>query len=100
VRPHLDHLSEETAQLVILAVSELATNAVVHARTTFEVRISAGAGSTTVIVSDGDPTIPTPRSADDLASGGRGLATVQAAAVDWGIRPQPGGKQIWFRVET
>lgn len=87
-----------------LLVSELATNAVMHARTEFTVTVHVGPGSIHVEVQDGDEHFPVPGAAvpvpGDLGGEhGRGLQLLAAAATDWGCRPLNHGKAVWFRLE-
>lgn len=86
-----------------LLVSELATNAVVHARTEFSVTVHVGPGGVHVEVQDGDERVPPlgPHSPSGLAGGehGRGLQLLEAAATDWGYRRLDHGKAVWFRLE-
>lgn len=84
---------------VLLAVSELATNAIMHAGTAFEVRIGYERGCVRVEVHDGSAELPHPRAAgpDDL--GGRGLMIVDRIADRWGVLPDADGKTIWFERE-
>jgi len=86
-----------------LLVSELATNAVVHANTDFSVSIHVSAGRVYVEVRDGDPTeldleelppLPEP------ASRGQGLRIVGRVAGSWGARVEDHGKVIWFSVDA
>jgi anti-sigma regulatory factor (Ser/Thr protein kinase) len=90
---------------IAVMVSELATNAVVHARTPFEVTVAVErgecAGWARVDVRDfgegsPEPVIPPPR--DDRR--GRGLFIVKSLADEWGITDSNAspGKVVWFRV--
>lgn len=75
---------------VVLVASELATNAVVHARTPFRVQVSSGK-SFRVEVHDGT-------GIDELekrSGSGRGLALVEQVADDWGVDSTPSGKYVW-----
>jgi anti-sigma regulatory factor (Ser/Thr protein kinase) len=86
----------DEATAVELLVSELATNAVRHARTSFEVAIWVGS-KTRVEVSDGSPVPPRrsvgPGSGDE---GGRGLILVDRLALAWGFHLTGHGKTVWF----
>jgi len=87
-----------------LLVSELATNAVVHARTEFSVTVHAGSGGVHVEVQDGDDRVPAraanaPGRGDARAESGRGMQLLDAAATDWGYRQLDHGKSVWFRLE-
>ena len=82
----------------LLLVTELVTNAVVHAGTEIELHVEVGPGSTRVEVVDhsagslpvlqGDP--------DDPREGGRGIYLLDVLAREWGTRHFPGGKSVWF----
>lgn len=91
-------------EAVALASSEVLTNAVVHARTAFEVEVRA-AEHLVVSVHDGGPLWT--RSAAGPSAGsvalpgwdvesGRGLALVEAVCDDWGVRRDVAGKTVWF----
>ncbi len=91
-----------------LLVSELATNAVVHARTDFTVTVHVGPGSLYLEVQDGaagEPMlpgadVPEPDEVIDLrAEHGRGLRLVSVAADEWGFRRTDHGKVVWFRLD-
>ena len=92
-----------------LLVSELATNAVVHAATDFSVSVHLSAGRVYVEVRDGDPvdlTIdqqrrasPKPGSASP-AIGGHGLQIVGRLAGSCGSRVEDHGKVVWFSVDA
>jgi anti-sigma regulatory factor (Ser/Thr protein kinase) len=85
-----------------LLVSELATNAVVHAATDFSVSVHISAGRVYVEVRDGDATSlgsdrPDPA---PLALGGHGLRIVGRLAGSWGSRLEEHGKVVWFSVDA
>lgn len=90
---------EDLAESVTLLVSEVVTNAVVHASSDVEVLIRLNADAAVVEVTDTSDSAPVPRDADDEATSGRGMALVDALARSWGVRPAPGGgKTVWFEV--
>jgi PAS domain S-box-containing protein len=94
--------SGESADALVLMLSELATNAVQHAVTEFEVsvRVSPDCGGVRVEVSDGAAGYPTPQEPPPYAAHGRGLHIVRSLADAWGIemcRNRP-GKTVWFSV--
>jgi hypothetical protein len=80
-----------------LGVSELVTNACLHARTALTVRIAGErSGPVRIRVSDGSPIVPVQRRRSRLAGTGRGLLLV-AAAGRWGVEDEAaGGKTVWF----
>lgn len=92
---HLDGLSP----VATLLVSELATNAVIHAGTGFEVRLRPkGADGVRVELEDGSPDLPARRTPSEWASHGRGLLIVEAMASRSGAAPHDPGKVVWFEL--
>ena len=88
---NLDHLRDEAA----IVVTELATNAVRHARTAFVVAIAARANGVEIAVRDGSRTPPVAREPDLWPMTGRGLLLVGALAHAWGSQELEGGKVVW-----
>ncbi|GAB7189525.1 hypothetical protein NUM3379_02310 [Kineococcus sp. NUM-3379] len=93
---------EEPAEL---AVSELVTNAVLHAHTAFTVAVrTTPGGRVRVEVSDTSPVPVEVRAFGTSATTGRGLQLVAASSADWGIDPLPGGphagKTVWFEPQA
>jgi PAS domain S-box-containing protein len=103
---HVAASSGEGPDLLALMLSELATNAVQHAATEFEVAITVGATTdgadgarwVRVAVSDEAPGYPAPEEPAADAPHGRGLRIVESLADAWGIEVQRGrpGKTVWF----
>lgn len=90
---------DEVAELAVLLVSELASNAIVHAATPFEITSHVRDERLRVEVSDGDATPPiVQRYAPDSVSG-RGMHIVATTADRWGYEPRPGGKVVWFELD-
>lgn len=87
----------ETAELV---VSELVTNAVVHAATPVDVEAIVRRHGVRVEVADGSPHPPVPRAYEGLAGTGRGLRLLEELADEWGVQPHPRGKTVWFELRT
>jgi anti-sigma regulatory factor (Ser/Thr protein kinase) len=77
-----------------LAVSELATNAVTHAHTGFDVIITSN-GQVRVTVSDGSAVAPVQRSHSALSPGGRGLHVLDAVCDRWGVHVVHDRKCVW-----
>lgn len=98
----------DLADDVDLVISELITNALLHARA--DQRASAGAGirldleydgkALTCRVLDGSPLPPTPEQAGDTAESGRGLLLVDALSAEWGWSREASGKVVWARFHT
>ena len=89
---------------ILLIASELAGNAVQHARTDFVVTMSRSDTRLYVAVYDGVrgfPVVTDVKLAAGpalLAERGRGLRLVHATAVAWGAVPAPDGKVVWAAV--
>jgi anti-sigma regulatory factor (Ser/Thr protein kinase) len=84
---------------VTLLVSELATNAVLHARSEFTVELALLQGRIRVEVRDGNPRLPSFAVVPADAYSGRGLTLVQNLADAWGVETLAGGgKAIWVEV--
>jgi len=79
----------------MLLVSELATNAIVHAASTLKLRIDVG-DDIRVEVCDTDETPPIAGEAELEGESGRGLAIVTTLADDWNWSPRGDGKVVWF----
>ena len=79
---------------VELVVSELVTNAVVHAATPFLVRVVV-ARTIHVDVTDGSGAPPVRLPATSGHPGGGGLGVVEACACRWGFEELVGGKVVW-----
>jgi anti-sigma regulatory factor (Ser/Thr protein kinase) len=89
----LAHL-EETA---VLLVSELVTNAVLHARDTrtITLRLEAAGTLLRIEVRDADPRWPQPRSPDGFDESGFGFVLVDYLAAKWGVQETATGKAVW-----
>lgn len=77
-------------------VSELATNAVLHARTPFTIEVTRDGHTVRVCVLDLSPAMPRTRDYGTDATTGRGMRLVAAISADWGVQPQGAGKTVWF----
>jgi anti-sigma regulatory factor (Ser/Thr protein kinase) len=97
-------LPTAVAEIVLLAVSELVTNAIRHARTGFELTLVADPGCVELRVFDADPAQPTLAPRDIDAVGGRGLQIVAGLATRWGSEPDErrglGGKVVWAQFDV
>jgi hypothetical protein len=82
-----------------LLVSELVTNAVLHAHTTIAVTVTPSATSVRVGVRDQSPALPAVRHYERTAPTGRGLQMVEALAAQWGVSVDDGSKTVWFELE-
>jgi anti-sigma regulatory factor (Ser/Thr protein kinase) len=78
-----------------LIASELATNAVVHAGSRFEVAVHFDTGTVTLSVSDSSMELPVAGDPSPRDESGRGLPVVAALAFDWGWAETGAGKTVW-----
>jgi anti-sigma regulatory factor (Ser/Thr protein kinase) len=76
-------------------VTELATNAVLHALSGFTVDISGSPQSVRIAVHDASPMRPELRDASLVATSGRGLGIVAALANQWDVESIDAGKTVW-----
>ncbi|HVV77385.1 MAG TPA: ATP-binding protein [Mycobacteriales bacterium] len=84
---------------LVQIVSELASNAVIHAGTEFTVRLTLESGLPRVEVWDGSARRAQPRDYGLDATTGRGLRLVEMLSRDWGVSARKGGKAVWAIVD-
>ncbi|MFG2501802.1 ATP-binding protein [Streptomyces sp. NPDC048441] len=116
-------VDEPLAETLILLISELVTNAVVHTGCPAVLRMrlpdfldaaeaaeeaaaeaagagsAAGTGTVRVEVADASACPPAPRHADGGETNGRGLELVDGLADRWGWQTEGVGKSIWCEVD-
>ncbi|MGW2326632.1 ATP-binding protein [Streptomyces sp. NPDC001700] len=113
---------EPLAETLILLISELVTNAVVHTgcpavlRMRFPAQTGTGGGgdegsaepstdkgpelgAVRIEVADASARAPRQRRADEEATNGRGLELVDGLADRWGWQPEGAGKRIWCEID-
>lgn len=104
---------EPLAETLVLLVSELVTNAVVHTGRPALLRLSLPGAAEEAVeepeadvsatvrleVADSSSRAPVPRCAGSDATGGRGLALVDCLADRWGWSPEGSGKSIWCELD-
>ncbi|MER7771369.1 ATP-binding protein [Kitasatospora sp. NPDC096140] len=100
------------AETVVLVVSELVTNAVVHTGCPAVLRLclpmteeepreaSGSVAPLRVEVADASQAAPAPRhaGADEDATNGRGLELVELLCERWGWYPDGSGKRVWCEI--
>ncbi len=93
----------ELSECAELGVSELVTNALLHARTPITVRVRGTREHPRVEVSDASPEPPllpvmNPEEDDEdlLVTFGRGLSIVARCSTAWGADVEDDGKVVWF----
>ncbi|MER5255024.1 MULTISPECIES: ATP-binding protein [unclassified Streptomyces] len=108
-------VDEPLAETLILLISELVTNAVVHTGCPAVLRMrlpdvldaaeeeagaaGAGPGTVRVEVADTSARPPRPRHAEGDDTNGRGLELVDGLADRWGWQAEGTGKSIWCEVD-
>ncbi len=88
----------EVLETVELLLSELVTNAVLHAASAPKVAIAVLHDRVHIEIVDHTRQSVAPREAGSDEEGGRGLGIVEALAKAWGTTPLPDGKIVWFDV--
>ncbi|MFJ4788727.1 ATP-binding protein [Streptomyces sp. NPDC088794] len=90
----------QTVDAVLLAVSELVTNAHRHAHSSAQLVMICDDQCLHVSVHDKSGDLPVPREGDTESLGGRGMLLVDAVADTWEVHSCPHGKSVsaCFRV--
>lgn len=95
------NMGKQQRDAIAVMVSELAMNAVQHARTAFAVTAELTAAGVRVEITDSAPGAPQVQPLPPASSThGRGLFIVDQFADTWGITPAStgaSGKSVWFR---
>ena len=86
--PRLDEL--------LLCVSEVVTNAVLHGKPPFRITIDRDGQAVRIAVHDAAAAAPVRKSPDADTPTGRGLRLLDRLAIAWGADPTDGGKAVWF----
>ena len=85
-----------------LLTSELVTNVIRHARTEFHVSVIVRDDRVRVEVSNTSSIFPAVSDVlmdNQQFEDGRGLAILEAVALEWGVDSRPDGKSVWFEVD-
>ena len=87
---------------VVLLVSEVVTNAVLHARSDIRVSLEVRGDTARVEVADSSPAPPRLHRFHVESATGRGLRLLDQLALGWGVQSAPAddgtGKVVWFEV--
>jgi anti-sigma regulatory factor (Ser/Thr protein kinase) len=83
-----------------LLVSEVVTNAILHARSTVTMTVDVADDVVRITVRDGSPVQPRVHAFPPTAATGRGMLLLDRLAKRWGVEADPvtGGKVVWFEV--
>lgn len=91
--------AQECAGTACLLVSELVTNALLHARSGVQMAVRVSDAKVRVEVCDDTDRLPMLLAEPGDAIAGRGLHIVAGLADRWGADPrQSGGKAVWFEL--
>jgi anti-sigma regulatory factor (Ser/Thr protein kinase) len=90
--------SEEAVDAAALALSEIVTNALVHAGTPMRLRVILAPSAVRVELADGSVHLPLPRDYSRAAGTGRGLHMVTEVVDQWGAHHDDDGKVVWFEI--
>jgi anti-sigma regulatory factor (Ser/Thr protein kinase) len=90
--------SSELSEVAELLVSELASNAILHAGTDLEVVVRVMPDRVSVEVHDRGPGTATRRHYSATSGTGRGLVLVEELARHWGTVVTADGKFVWFEL--
>jgi anti-sigma regulatory factor (Ser/Thr protein kinase) len=88
----------ELSDSIGLVVSELATNAVTHARSPFSVLARSDQHVIRISVRDASAAMPQMRQVGPADGQGIGLQMVDALAGTWGVEVTAGGKAVWAQL--
>lgn len=88
----------DLADTAALLVSEVVTNALLHAHTEVRLGVRVLPSGVRVEVADRSPRQPTRRRPSTESATGRGLLLLEELASRWGVDPASGGKAVWFEL--
>ncbi|HVL99495.1 MAG TPA: ATP-binding protein [Egibacteraceae bacterium] len=91
--------AKECTDIACLLVSELVTNALLHARSPVQLLVRVEDATVRVEVGDDAERLPVRMVEPGDAIAGRGLHIVEELAARWGAERRPsGGKAVWFEL--
>ena len=91
---------DDLTDTAMLLVSEVVTNALLHAGTPINVAARLDDDGLRVEVGDGSLHLPVRRRYAATAGTGRGLRMLEQLVDDWGVSRRGRGKTVWFRLEA
>ena len=86
---------EALIEVASLVVSEVVTNAVVHARSDAELSLERTPTALKISVTDQGTGSPAPSQLGPGIEGGRGLMIVEKLSTSWGAEPTGAGNRVW-----
>lgn len=91
---------EDLLDTAVLLVSELVTNALLHAATDIGVSATLDGEGLHVGVTDGSRHLPSRREYGPTSGTGRGLLMLESMVDEWGVTQRRDGKTVWFRLSA
>lgn len=89
----------DLCDVAALVASELAANAVVHARSPFTVTVGPEGAGARLTVRDASTALPAARPLPGISEdSGRGLFLVDRLSAEWGVLPRADGKVVWAEI--
>lgn len=98
VRQTWADMDEDDLAELLLITHELASNAILHAGTSYRVVLVATPEGVRIEVHDGSRELPRRQSADRSSESGRGLRLVELLSRSWGVEPGDDGKAVWAEI--
>ena len=89
---------DEAADVVLLVVSELVTNAVTHAKSLMRFTLELHGNCVRVSVTDTSASMPEEQAPEPSEEHGRGIQLVDLLSSTWGAQILPDGKLVWAEV--
>lgn len=90
----------ELIDTVVLLVSEVVTNAIIHGGTGAELRLIVSGEAVRAEVRDRSSALPSVKQYSETATTGRGMLVVDSLATAWGTEVEGRGKLVWFSVDV
>lgn len=90
----------DLVETAVLLVSEVVTNALLHAGTPIDLSASLDDTGLRVEVSDGSTHLPVRRRYAPTAGTGRGMVMLEQMVDDWGVARHGRGKTVWFHLAS
>ena len=84
---------------LLLCVSEVVSNAVLHAGPPVRIVAERVGGGIRVEVTDCSAVMPVRGTPDAHSPTGRGLLLLEALSSEWGVAQAPPGKTVWFVID-
>jgi anti-sigma regulatory factor (Ser/Thr protein kinase) len=89
----------ELTETVVLLVSELVTNAILHSGSKAELRLVLTDAGLRAECRDTSSATPFVKQYSETATTGRGMVIVDALAKSWGAETDEAGKVVWFTLD-